>query len=207
MTDEADRTYTNLLKTELFGSNLIDRPSPTHTSSAPNLPLRHAGSSQSASLYQANSTGDGFLGPLPAHSPSTPRTSAVGAFASGGGPRSSRSTPAYSEAPVTPTKRRVLDFSSPTSAMRSSPTSRSGGVKASPGNIGLGHKSATGVSMGLDDMMHEKYSLTPMGRESQKLLVGTKKPTRWISKTPFKVLDAPELAVSNSHRDSYSDQC
>jgi len=59
--------------------------------------------------------------------------------------------------------------------------------------------------MGLDDMMHEKYSLTPMGRESQKLLVGTKKPTRWISKTPFKVLDAPELAVSNSSRERITD--
>jgi hypothetical protein len=50
--------------------------------------------------------------------------------------------------------------------------------------------------MGLDDMLHEKYSLSPMGRESQKLLLSTKKSTRWISKTPFKVLDAPELAVS-----------
>jgi len=27
-------------------------------------------------------------------------------------------------------------------------------------------------------------------------LLSTKKSTRWISKTPFKVLDAPELAVS-----------
>ena len=196
-TDEATSTYQDVMKSTLFGPGLVDRPAPTHTSSAPNVPIRHNGPSQSTNLYQTSHNGEALLGPLPAHSPSTPRTSAVGAFATGGS-RTSRSTPVQGEPPVTPTKRRVLDFSSPTSAMRSSPSSRSGGVKASPGNIGLGYKSATGVGMGLDDMMHEKYSLSPMSRDSQKLLLSTKKSTRWISKTPFKVLDAPELAVSVS---------
>lgn len=51
--------------------------------------------------------------------------------------------------------------------------------------------------MGLDDMLHEKYSLSPMGKESQKFLLSPRRPVRYMSKTPFKVLDAPELAVSS----------
>jgi cell division cycle 20-like protein 1 (cofactor of APC complex) len=194
-TEDADRTYSNLLKTELFGPASIERPSPTHTSSAPTLPIRPPTQPLSSTPFNhhpSGSNGDFVLPPLPAHSPSTPRTHPVGAFAAVG-PRHSRSTPIIGDPPVTPTKRRVLDFSSPTSAFKSSPTSRTG---ASPGNISLGQKSSTGLGRGLDDMMHEKYSLSPMGRDSQKLLIGSRKPARYISKTPFKVLDAPDLAVS-----------
>lgn len=194
LVDEADQTYTNLIKNELFGPGAVDRPLPTHTTSAPTL--SHRSPAQSATPYASGRGHDMVLASLPAHSPSTPRSSsAVGAFASGGA-RTSQPNPILGEAPVTPTKRRVLDFASPTSKARSSPTARSGGAHASPGNIKLGHTSATGVGMGLDDMMHEKYCLSPIGRGSQQLLVSKKKPTRWISKTPFKVLDAPELAVS-----------
>jgi cell division cycle 20-like protein 1 (cofactor of APC complex) len=50
--------------------------------------------------------------------------------------------------------------------------------------------------VGLDDMLHEKYLSSPAGRESQRLLMSPRKSVRWLSKTPFKVLDAPELAVS-----------
>ncbi len=38
------------------------------------------------------------------------------------------------------------------------------------------------------------YSLTPISSKSQKLLRSPRKATRKISKLPFKVLDAPELA-------------
>lgn len=37
------------------------------------------------------------------------------------------------------------------------------------------------------------YSLSPVSNKSQKLLRSPRKPTRKISKIPFKVLDAPEL--------------
>jgi cell division cycle 20-like protein 1 (cofactor of APC complex) len=50
--------------------------------------------------------------------------------------------------------------------------------------------------MGFDDMLSQKYSQSPIGKESQRALLSPRKATRWISKTPFKVLDAPELAVS-----------
>ncbi|PIK53694.1 putative fizzy-related protein-like [Apostichopus japonicus] len=39
----------------------------------------------------------------------------------------------------------------------------------------------------------EPYSLSPVGKDSQKLLRSPRKPMRKISKIPFKVLDAPEL--------------
>lgn len=49
---------------------------------------------------------------------------------------------------------------------------------------------------GLDDMRHDKYSLSPVGKESQRVLLSPRKGVRPIARTPFKVLDAPELAVS-----------
>ena len=51
------------------------------------------------------------------------------------------------------------------------------------------------ITGGLDDMQHEKYSLSPVGKESQRVLLSPRKDVRQICRTPFKVLDAPELAV------------
>ena len=80
--------------------------------------------------------------------------------------------------PSTPTKKRLLNFSSPGAARMAA---LSGGVSSAAG--------------GLDDMAHEKYSLSPVGKESQRLLLSPRKGVRQISRTPFKVLDAPEMAV------------
>ncbi|KAI2661747.1 hypothetical protein H4Q32_007410 [Labeo rohita] len=44
-----------------------------------------------------------------------------------------------------------------------------------------------------DDNSVSPYSLSPVSSKSQKLLRSPRKPTRKISKIPFKVLDAPEL--------------
>jgi hypothetical protein len=57
--------------------------------------------------------------------------------------------------------------------------------------------------MGLDDMGHEKYSLSPVGKESQRMLLSPRKGVRQIARTPFKVLDAPELAVSFDQQGLY----
>ncbi|XP_026202076.1 fizzy-related protein homolog isoform X1 [Anabas testudineus] len=49
-------------------------------------------------------------------------------------------------------------------------------------------------SLSLDDGTNiSPYSLSPVSNKSQKLLRSPRKPTRKISKIPFKVLDAPEL--------------
>lgn len=53
-----------------------------------------------------------------------------------------------------------------------------------------------GGAQGLDSPTHQRYSLSPVRHESQKLLLSPKKAPRQLSKVPYKVLDAPELAVS-----------
>jgi cell division cycle 20-like protein 1 (cofactor of APC complex) len=78
--------------------------------------------------------------------------------------------------PSTPKKKRLLNFSSPGTARMAALTGSGSGA--------------------LDDMNHEQYSLSPVGRESQRVLLSPRKGVRQISRTPFKVLDAPELAVS-----------
>lgn len=52
------------------------------------------------------------------------------------------------------------------------------------------------TATGLDSPTHERYSVSPVRYESQKLLLSPRKTPRSLSKVPFKVLDAPELAVS-----------
>lgn len=54
-----------------------------------------------------------------------------------------------------------------------------------------------GGSKGLDSPTHERYSVSPVRYESQKLLLSPRKAPRLMSKVPFKVLDAPDLAVSS----------
>lgn len=46
----------------------------------------------------------------------------------------------------------------------------------------------------IDSPNSEKYSVSPVRPTSQAVLQVRKKPPRYISKVPFKVLDAPELA-------------
>ncbi|KAK4684298.1 cell division cycle 20-like protein 1, cofactor of APC complex, partial [Tremellales sp. Uapishka_1] len=148
------------------------------------------------------------LPPLPMHAPSTP-TSGHGR-PPGAGPSSSHhrahqsqvaltstggTTPPHSTgrksafspppsgtlgSPSTPTKKRLLNFSSPGANRMAALT-----------NSGLSGVSNVG---GLSDMNHEKYSMSPVGRESQRVLLSPRKGVRQILKTPFKVLDAPELA-------------
>ncbi len=89
----------------------------------------------------------------------------------------------------------MFTFQSPQGSGRSSPNGATAAAVVSPGQFGLGQGIGTGVGMGLDDMLHEKYSLSPIGKESQRLLMSPRKSVRFISKTPFKVLDAPDLAV------------
>lgn len=152
------------------------------------------------------------LPPLPLHAPATP-TSGHGR-APGAGPSSSHhrahqsqvaltstsrsgTTPPHStrksafspppsggpSSPGTPTKKRLLNFHSPSAAKMSALTG--GGVGGAV------------AAYGLDDMAHEKYSLSPVGKASQNVLLSPRKGIRQIARTPFKVLDAPELTVSS----------
>lgn len=52
----------------------------------------------------------------------------------------------------------------------------------------------TGGPQALDSPTHERYSVSPVRYESSKLLLSPRKQPRNLSKVPYKVLDAPELA-------------
>lgn len=84
-------------------------------------------------------------------------------------------------APDTPSKKRVLNFQSPTTKRMSQLTN------GYPNSYGIGD---------LEDMRHDKYSLSPVSHESQQMLLSPRKGIRQMARTPFKVLDAPELTVS-----------
>ena len=196
-----------------FASNVSNLPvsSSSHSvSSAGTTPLHHHPPPAVAGDRDHNRDHRGdrelspasTLPPLPMHAPSTPTSGhgrAPGAGPSGshhrahqsqvaltsasrGGvsPPSGRKSafsppPTHPASPATPTKKRLLNFHSPSAARIS-------------GQFGGG----------LDDMSHEKYSLSPVGKASQEMLLSPRKGIRQIARTPFKVLDAPDLTVSFS---------
>jgi hypothetical protein len=163
----------------------------------PNVHLRSPSRHMAYPMSHYASLGSGLdnLPPLPAHGPGTPSASAQGAFTTGYSPSrgSAYGGGSASVTPVTPSKKRVLNYSSPSTKTHRSSPSRN---LVSPGQFNLGYGNGTNVGVGIDDMLSDKYNQSPIGRESQRALLSPRKPTRWVSKTPFKVLDAPELAVS-----------
>lgn len=105
------------------------------------------------------------------HSPSTSR------YASGNVPLSTAAS-----GPTTPTRTKSLfSYASPSK---------------NRGSAGGSGAAKTGGQTPLDSPTHEKYSASPVRFESQKLLLSPRKTPKSLSKVPFKVLDAPELAVS-----------
>lgn len=196
--DEANRAYSELLRNELFGSSAASAGGLAASTS-------YGGGGYSAGPVHHNhhpagtsGTGVNALPPLPSHTSSAPSASSLGAFATsssqgvarGSGRGSGRSPGCGMTSPSTPMKKKIFSYTSPSQSRPSSPSSRT--MAASPGSFGIGLNGA-GIGPSFDDMLSEKYSLSPIGKDSQKLLVSPRRPTRWISKTPFKVLDAPDL--------------
>ncbi|TXT15821.1 hypothetical protein VHUM_00324 [Vanrija humicola] len=186
-------------------SNLPNLPNPNvPISSAGTTPLHHhppPGVSGAGDRADRELSPASHLPPLPLHAPSTPtsgnsRPPGAGpsssqhrahqsqvALTSGSGGAGVRTPPSRKSAfspppsgnhgsPVTPSKKRILNFSSPASRRMAQLTN--GGT--------------------LDDMNHDRYSLSPVGRDTQRVLLSPRKSVRQISRTPFKVLDAPDLA-------------
>ncbi|KAL0247076.1 hypothetical protein I308_104110 [Cryptococcus tetragattii IND107] len=198
-------------------SNIPANPPSYPVSSAGNTPLHHrpppmalpaSGSANPSGVpMERELSPASTLPPLPMHAPSTP-TSGHGR-PPGAGPSSSHhrahqsqvaltasatrgESPSQSAtrrsafspppnsttnggfSPSTPTKKRILNFASP---------SRTAGLN------GVTNRGET-----LDDMSHPAYSLSPVGKESHRVLLSPQKGVRAIPKTPFKVLDAPDLA-------------
>lgn len=72
--------------------------------------------------------------------------------------------------PSTPTRRRLFNYHSPTTSNPATPTRR------------------------LDTTTDEAYSMSPVRAESRQLLESPRRQLRSVCKTPYRVLDAPELA-------------
>lgn len=72
--------------------------------------------------------------------------------------------------PTTPTRRRLFNYNSPTRSNPATPTRR------------------------LDTPTDEAYSMSPVRAESRQLLESPRRKLRSVCKTPYRVLDAPELA-------------
>lgn len=225
--EEANQTFSNLLKSELFGSpsqTNVQPPAPGsprrpvtfHSSSAPNLPPSsssgHTSSGSTPHHHVPPSVPDatGALEAtanmsVPLHVPSTPSQGLSRLPGSAASREHHVAVTAHSQSPSQPSSSssQRTAYSPPTSTVQTTPTRKRLFTYASPSsnraqplNYGIGGKLAGVQGLGLDDMGHEKYSLSPVGRESQKMLLSPRKGLRSMAKTPFKVLDAPELAVS-----------
>lgn len=194
----------------MFGATAspgADRPHASSSASVPNIHMRSP-SRQIASPFNhyASTSGSDRLPHMPAHGSGAPSTNTQGAFATGYSPIRGNQ-PNYNGGSaagttVTPSKKRVFNYASPSAKGHRSSPSR--GMAASPGNFNLKYGSGTNIGAGFEDMLSDRYSQSPIGKESQRALVSPRKPTRWVSKTPFKVLDAPELAVSIFEKASIS---
>lgn len=78
--------------------------------------------------------------------------------------------PAVSVTPSTPTRRRLFAYNSPSRSNPGTPNRR------------------------LDTPNDEAYSMSPVRAESRQLLESPRRQLRNVCKTPYRVLDAPELA-------------
>lgn len=141
---------------------------------------------------------------------------------SGGGGGSRHSSNLAAQSPSTPTKKNLFSYHSPSSSSSRSKSvgtpGRSGGADRTglySGVVGVGPGSAIGDATphagglfggiasslqpdSLDSPLHSAYNLSPVKIESQRMLLSPRRAPRTLSKVPYKVLDAPELAVSTS---------
>ncbi|MCJ1420701.1 substrate-specific activator of APC-dependent proteolysis [Xylographa parallela] len=150
-TEEANRTYSNVLRNELFDTSM---PQPTPPTLSPDI--NGPNSNHSTTFYD----------------PSRSRTPPANL--------SSSSIPPASLTPSTPHKN-LFTYSSPRHHVNISghPT-----PSRTP-------QSRHGPSL---NVRSDLYSLSPVKFDSQKLLLSPRKVPRAVSKVPFKVLDAPDLA-------------
>lgn len=149
------------------------------------------------------------LPPLPLHAPSTPTSGHAHDRAPGAGPSGSHHRAHQSQVALTSTYRGGAPNSPPNSNDKrypiSPPASYAPDSPSTPSKKRLlnfaspASNRMAALTYGLDSMDHERYSTSPVGKRTQDVLLSPRKAVRQISRTPFKVLDAPELAVSSVH--------
>lgn len=162
--EEANRTFSTVLKAELFGDNVpmaatnlsatsTSRATPKRPSTAGNAAAALSRSNDSVVSTPPRSAGniqDGVPG--------------LGTSGSGTGSNAAGTAVDTEEASTPRRKTNLFTYQSP---HKSQPVSR--------------------------DLQRELYSLSPVRQESQKLLLLPQKKPRNILKVPYRVLDAPEL--------------
>lgn len=176
--NEANKTFDAVLKTELFGPMSADSDTGRNSQSS-----MGGSSAMDTSMDVDNRPSNGLApGVIPGTVASSNDVSSVIAAATSGAPSSGNGvtgstspdastsgTPgSMPQTPRTPRQRRnVFRYQSPT---KSRPTSSSMSVN------------------------NELYSLSPVGHDSEKILLSPQRKPRAIPKVPYRVLDAPELA-------------
>lgn len=118
--------------------------------------------------------------------------------------------------PTTPTKKNLFSYSSPRSGRRGSAVAQddttlrrgssgpstprrtdSGGQVGGSGSLFGSAKRGAADGLGASPSSspsHKAYDTSPVKQESQRMLLSPRRPARTVSKVPFKVLDAPDLA-------------
>ncbi|WFD27187.1 substrate-specific activator of APC-dependent proteolysis [Malassezia nana] len=190
MPEEANEAYSQLLSSELFGSDYLGAFSPTsHGIYASMSPSRgNAYISQTSSPSRHRTLRTDSLGPV------SPKKNLLN-FRS---PKSGASTP-----------HRLRDYrlsASPLTSGRLHEATAWDGDQSPYGPLASSQLDSPALSPSsstsglfspreqVDSPVHTAFSTSPVKPESQHLLLGARKSTRTISKVPYKVLDAPELA-------------
>lgn len=180
--EEADGTFSALLSTEIFGSNVpqdLVRNQASQAGASSSVPASGASGNHHSSLT----------------APSTPTKRNIFAFSSPSSSSRSRSTGGsggsakrgYSD----DTTMRLERGSAATTPRRDSGDRLAAGITV---NSLFGNQHKSGSTDSLDSPIHRAYDTSPVRLESQRMLLSPRRPPRTVSKVPFKVLDAPELA-------------
>lgn len=170
--EEANETFTTLLSSELFGadSNAFVAAISGRNGTGTNTPSPHGGRTGRQSVHGSQ--------------PTTPTKRNI--FHYGSKSPSSGASRSRSIGNLTPsrTTHSASCSGSTSPSRRGSQTSLFGG--ATPGS---GKRSES-----LDSPQHDLYNSSPVSHESQRVLLSPRKAYRALSKVPYKVLDAPDLA-------------
>nr|CDI54645.1 cell cycle regulatory protein [Melanopsichium pennsylvanicum 4] len=172
--EEANQAFSSLLSSELFGAEVGLVASPSRGQRAKGL-TNFASSSSSSQHTSGGSSATRHSSHTNLASPATPTKRNLFSYS----PSHSR-TPGRSGSGMG----RVVDFGIADDELRAGAT-RTGGL--------FGGLVSQSVET-LDSPNHRAYSLSPVKPESRSLLLSPRKPARVLSKVPYKVLDAPDLA-------------
>lgn len=165
--EEADHAFASLLGSEIFGDTMSAGGPSGSSSSAP--------SSGGRSGSRVSTT-----------TPGTPTKKNLFSFSSPSGSRSN--------SVGTPHRRGSGRDDTLRGELRSGPTTPRDSRGSGEGLFGTAKKSSNTVVESLDSANHRAFDTSPVRLESQKILLSPRRAPRTVSKVPFKVLDAPDLA-------------